>query len=66
MGQRCTAHKDGHRREIKTRWRRKVAATETGLKTRHYIRNEERFLSAQADAFARANAEEEVSLLRSK
>jgi len=27
---------------------------------------EERFLSAQADAFARVNAEEKVGLLRSK
>jgi hypothetical protein len=29
-------------------------------------RKEERFLSAQADAFAGANAEEKVGLLRSK
>jgi hypothetical protein len=32
----------------------------------HPVKREEKFLSAQADAFAGANAEEKIGLLRSK
>jgi hypothetical protein len=50
------------RDKFRCRYRRK----ETGLKTRHYNRSEERFLSAQADPFAGAKGKEKVGLLRSE
>jgi hypothetical protein len=47
------------------RWARNSGLKESG-RVMVGVKREERFLSAQADAFARANAEEKIGLLHSK